>query len=59
MATSPAQMWTWPRPPATTFDEPPEFDVGERVVAVDPVGPVLHRLPGAAPGLWWPAPGSG
>jgi hypothetical protein len=32
-------------PSSTTFDEPPEFDVGDRVVTVDPVGPRLHRVP--------------
>jgi hypothetical protein len=27
----------------TTFDQPPEFDVGDRVVSTEPIGPVLHR----------------
>ena len=36
-------------PPSTTFDEPPEFDVGDRVVTEDPVGPRLRRIaPGSA-----------
>jgi hypothetical protein len=30
-------------PPSTTFDDPPEFDVGDRVVTVEAVGPVWHR----------------
>lgn len=30
-------------PPSTTFDDPPEFDVGDRVVTVDAIGPVWHR----------------
>jgi hypothetical protein len=30
-------------PPATTFDEPPEFDVGDRVVTTEAIGPVLRR----------------
>ncbi len=38
-------------PPSTTFDEPPEFDVGDRVVAVDPVGPLLRRVPRGSAGI--------
>jgi hypothetical protein len=38
-------------PPSTTFDEPPEFDVGDRVVTVDPVGPRLHRIPRGSAGI--------
>jgi hypothetical protein len=38
-------------PPSTTFDEPPEFDVGDRVVTVDPVGPRLHRIPRGSAGV--------
>lgn len=29
--------------PATTFDDPPEYDVGDRVTAVIAIGPVWHR----------------
>lgn len=32
-------------PPSTTFDEPPEFDAGDRVVTTEPVGPRWHRVP--------------
>lgn len=32
-------------PPSTTFDEPPEFDVGDRVVTTRPVGSRWHRVP--------------
>lgn len=28
---------------STTFDEPPEYDVGDRVVLGKPLGPVWHR----------------
>ena len=38
-------------PPSTTFDEPPEFDVGDRVVTVDPVGPRLRRIPRGSAGV--------
>jgi hypothetical protein len=38
-------------PPSTTFDEPPEFDVGDRVVTVDPVGPRLRRIPRGSAGM--------
>jgi hypothetical protein len=38
-------------PASTTFDEPPEFDVGDRVVTVGPVGPRLHRVPHGAAGV--------
>ena len=38
-------------PPFTTFDEPPEFDVGDRVVTIDPVGPLLHRVPRGSAGV--------
>jgi hypothetical protein len=34
--------------PGTTFDEPPEFDVGDRVVTTEAIGPRWHRT--AAPG---------
>jgi hypothetical protein len=37
--------------PPTTFDEPPEFDVGDRVVAIDPVGPRWHRVPRGTAGI--------
>jgi hypothetical protein len=30
-------------PPSVTFDEPPEFDVGDRVITTEPIGPVLRR----------------
>lgn len=30
-------------PLSTTFDEPPEFDVGDRVITTEPIGPLLHR----------------
>ena len=29
--------------PATSFDDPPEYEVGDRVVAVNAIGPVWHR----------------
>ncbi|MGH3262762.1 MAG: hypothetical protein ACRDNS_12260, partial [Trebonia sp.] len=29
--------------PETTFDEPPEYDVGDRVIAANAIGPVWHR----------------
>jgi Xrn1 SH3-like domain len=38
-------------PPSTTFDEPPEFDVGDRVVTVDPVGPRWRRVPRGSAGI--------
>jgi hypothetical protein len=39
-------------PPSTTFDEPPEFDVGDRVITTEPIGPVLHRrLPRGSRGI--------
>ena len=38
-------------PASTTFDEPPEFDVGDRVVTVPPVGPLLHRVPRGSAGV--------
>jgi hypothetical protein len=30
-------------PPGTTFDEPPDFDIGDRVVTTEAIGPVLRR----------------
>ena len=30
-------------PAPTAFDEPPEFDVGDRVVTTEPLGPLWHR----------------
>jgi hypothetical protein len=30
-------------PPSTTFDEPPEYDAGDRVVTTEPIGPAWHR----------------
>ncbi len=38
-------------PSSTTFDEPPEFDVGDRVVNTDPVGPRWHRVPRGSAGV--------
>jgi hypothetical protein len=39
-------------PASTTFDEPPEFDVGDRVVSTEAIGPLLHRrLPRGARGV--------
>jgi len=38
-------------PPSTTFDEPPEFDVGDQVVTTDPVGPRWHRVPRGSRGI--------
>ena len=38
-------------PPFTTFDEPPEFDVGDRVVTTGPVGPVWRRVGSGSPGV--------
>jgi hypothetical protein len=38
-------------PVSTTFDEPPEFDVGDRVVTVGPVGSRLHRVPRGSAGV--------
>ncbi len=29
--------------PGTTFDEPPEYDAGDRVVLVSAIGPVWRR----------------
>ena len=37
-------------PPSTTFDEPPEFDAGDRVVTTEPVGPRWHRVPKGSAG---------
>ncbi|MGY1741113.1 MULTISPECIES: hypothetical protein [unclassified Blastococcus] len=36
---------------STTFDEPPEFDVGDRVVTTDPVGPLWRRVPRGSAGV--------
>lgn len=30
-------------PPSTTFDEPPEFDTGDRVITREPIGPAWRR----------------
>jgi hypothetical protein len=38
-------------PPSTTFDEPPEFDVGDRVITTDRWGPPWHRLPAGSRGI--------
>jgi len=38
-------------PSSTTFDEPPEFDVGDRVITVDPLGPRWHRVPRGSAGV--------
>jgi hypothetical protein len=38
-------------PPTTTFDEPPEFDVGDRVVSTEPIGPRLHRVARGSAGI--------
>jgi hypothetical protein len=38
-------------PPSTTFDEPPEFDVGDRVITTEAIGPVLSRRPRGACGI--------
>lgn len=38
-------------PPSTSFDEPPEFDVGDRVVTTGPVGPRWRRVPRGSPGI--------
>lgn len=38
-------------PPSTTFDEPPEFDIGDRVVTTDSVGPPWHRIPRGSRGI--------
>jgi hypothetical protein len=38
-------------PPSTTFDEPPEFDVGDRVVTADRVGPRWRRMPAGSAGV--------
>lgn len=51
MVIGPPTLYTWSVPPATTFDEPREFDVGDRVVTVDPVGPLLHRIPRGSAGV--------
>ena len=37
-------------PPSTTFDEPPEFDVGDRVVSVDRVGSLRRGIARGSPG---------
>jgi hypothetical protein len=38
-------------PPSTTFDELPEFDVGDRVVTVEPAGSRWHRVPRGSAGV--------
>lgn len=38
-------------PPSTTFDEPPEFDVGDRVVTTEPLGSLIHRVPRGSRGV--------
>jgi hypothetical protein len=38
-------------PPRTRFDEPPEFDAGDRVVAVERIGPPWHRFPAGSRGI--------
>lgn len=38
-------------PPSTTFDEPPEFDVGDRVVTTEPFGPLMRRVPRGTRGI--------
>jgi len=39
-------------PPSTTFDEPPEFDVGDQAVSAEPIGPTWHRrVPRGARGV--------
>jgi hypothetical protein len=30
-------------PPSTTFDEPPEYDPGDRVISREAIGPLWHR----------------
>ena len=36
----------------TTFDEPPEFDVGDRVITNEAIGPAWHRrIPRGSPGI--------
>jgi hypothetical protein len=40
-----------PVPPATTFDEPPQFDVGDRVVSTERVGPLLQGVPRGSRGV--------
>ena len=38
-------------PPSTMFDEPPEFDLGDRVVTVEPLGRRWHRVPRGGAGV--------
>ena len=38
-------------PRSTTFDEPPQFDVGDRVVTTARVGSLLHGVPRGGRGL--------
>jgi len=38
-------------PPSTTFDEPPEFDVGDRVVTTGRVGSLRHGVPRGSHGI--------
>jgi hypothetical protein len=38
-------------PPSTTFDEPPEFDVGDRVLTTDRVGPRWRPVPRGSAGV--------
>ena len=30
-------------PSSTAFDDPPEYDTGDRVITKEPIGPVWHR----------------
>jgi hypothetical protein len=30
-------------PSSTTFDEPPQYDIGDRVITREPIGPAWHR----------------
>jgi hypothetical protein len=40
-----------PVPPTTTFEEPPEFDVGDRVVSTGRLGVMPHGVPRGSRGV--------
>jgi len=44
-------MLKYSMPPSTTFDEPPEFHVGDRVVTTGRVGPVWHGIASGTAGV--------
>jgi hypothetical protein len=44
-------MLKYSMPPSTTFDEPPEFHIGDRVVTTGRVGRLGHGLARGTPGV--------